>query len=60
MDQPIGFDEFRWLQELTYKTQKGRMPELVEARLLKRGFIERKSGHFSLTPRGLIALAKLG
>jgi hypothetical protein len=60
MDQPIGFDEFRWLQELTYKTQKGEMPELVEARLLKRGFIERKAGHFSLTPRGLLALAKLG
>jgi hypothetical protein len=60
MDQPVGFDEFRWLQELTYRTPKGAMPEIIEVRLLKRGFIERKAGHFSLTPRGRIALAKLG
>jgi hypothetical protein len=60
MDEPIGFDEFRWLQELAHKTPKGAMPEPIEARLLKRRFIERKAGHFLLTARGRLALAKLG
>ena len=59
MDQAVGFDELRWLQELTYKTQKAEMPALIETRLLKRKLIERKDGRCSLTPRGLIALAKL-
>lgn len=59
MDQTVGFDELRWLQELTYKTQKGQMPEIIETRLLKRKLIERREGRCSLTPRGLIALAKL-
>jgi hypothetical protein len=60
MDQAVGFDEFRWLRELTFKTQKGGMPEIVGARLLTRGLIERKEGRFSITARGRIALAKLG
>lgn len=59
MDQVVGFDELRWLQELTYPTQKGQMPDIIEARLLKRKLIERKAGRCSLTPRGRIALAKL-
>ena len=59
MDQAVGFDELRWLQELTYKTQKAEMPALIETRLLKRKLIERRDGRCSLTPRGLIALAKL-
>jgi hypothetical protein len=60
MDQALGFDELRWLQELTYKTQKTEMPEMIETRLLTRGLIVRKEGgRPALTPRGLIALAKL-
>ena len=53
-------DQYRWLRELAFKTQKGEMPEIVGARLLTRGLIERKEGRFSLTARGRIALAKLG
>ena len=60
MDQTVSFDEFRWLRELTYKTQKAGMPEIVGARLVTRGLIEWKEGRFSLTARGRIALAKLG
>jgi hypothetical protein len=59
MDQTVGFDELHWLQELTYKTQKAVMPHSIETRLLTRGLIEHKEGRVSLTPRGLIALAKL-
>ena len=60
MDQAIGFDELRWLQELTYRTRKTEVPEIVGARLLTRGLVERKVGGYALTARGLIALAKLG
>jgi hypothetical protein len=60
MEQVVGFDELRWLQELTLKTQKSKIPEFIGVRLLTRGLIERKGGHFALTPRGRIALAKLG
>ena len=60
MDQAVGFDELRWLQELTLKTQKQVVPEIIGARLLTRGLIERTTGGFSLTARGRIALAKLG
>lgn len=60
MDQAVGFDELRWLQELTYKRQKEGMPERIGASLLTRGLIERKDGTFMLTIRGRIALAKLG
>lgn len=60
MEQAIGFDELRWLQELNSNTQKKGVPELIGARLLTRGLIERKPGGFALTRRGRIALAKLG
>lgn len=60
MDQAIGFDELHWLQELTYRTRKTEVPEIVGARLLTRGLVERKVGGYALTARGLIALAKLG
>jgi len=60
MDQVIGFSELRWLQELTSKKRKGIMPDIIGARLLRRGLIERTSGGFELTARGRIALAKLG
>ena len=60
MEQLVGFDELRWLQELTLKTQKREVPELIGTRLLTRGLIERKDGRFALTTRGRIALAKLG
>ncbi|HEU0290844.1 MAG TPA: hypothetical protein VFR39_08850 [Burkholderiales bacterium] len=60
MDQAVGFDELRWLQELTLKTQKLEVPEIIGARLLTRGLIERTTRGFALTARGRIALAKLG
>ena len=60
MDQAVGFDELRWLQELTLKTQKLAVPEIIGARLLTRGLIERTAAGFALTARGRIALAKLG
>jgi len=59
MDQVVGFSELRWLQELTYKRRKGGMPEIIGARLLRRGLIERTNGGFVLTARGRIALARL-
>jgi hypothetical protein len=60
MEQAIGFDELHWLQELQFSTQKKSVPEMIGARLLTRGLIERKPGGFALTARGRIALAKLG
>ena len=60
MNEIVGFYELRWLQDLSSKTRKKEVPEIVGARLLKRGLIERKSGGFVLTTRGRIALAKLG
>jgi hypothetical protein len=60
MDEVIGFTELRWLRELTAANRRPAVPELVGARLLKRGLIERKIGGFALTARGRIALAKLG
>lgn len=59
MEQAIGFDELRWLQELTYKTQKTAMPGTIGARLQARGLIAPRTGGFELTARGRIALAKL-
>ena len=59
MNQAVGFDELRWLQELTHKKPKGEMPERIGASLVTRGLIERKDGAFTLTARGRIALAKL-
>ena len=60
MNEIVGFDELRWLRELSFSKQKGQLPEAVEAKLLTRGLIERKTGGFTLTARGRIALAKLG
>ena len=60
MEQAIGFDELHWLQELNFTTVKKAVPEMIGARLLRRGLIERKPSGFALTPRGRIALAKLG
>jgi len=60
MDQIVGFDELRWLRELAYKARTAKMPEIIGAKLLTRGLIERKEGRLSLTARGRIALAKLG
>ena len=60
VDEVVGFLELRWLQELSSGAQKKQVPELVGARLLRRGLIERKTSGFTLTARGRIALAKLG
>jgi hypothetical protein len=60
MEQAIGFDELRWLQEINFKAQSKFVPESVGKRLLTRGLIERKPGGFALTARGRIALGKLG
>jgi len=60
VDEIVGFNELRWLRELTFKTQKQEVPEIIGARLLTRGLIERKAGGFALTARGRIALTKLG
>ena len=60
MDEIVGFSELRWLRELSSKTRNPAVPELIGARLLKRGLIERKIEGFVLTARGRIALVKLG
>jgi hypothetical protein len=60
MDEIVGFTELRWLREISATTRKPAVPELVGARLLKRGLVARTIGGFALTPRGRIALAKLG
>jgi len=60
MDEIVGFVELRWLREISATSRKQVVPELVGARLLRRGLIERTLGGFSLTARGRIALAKLG
>jgi len=60
MDQAVGFDELRWLQELTYKKPRLGMPERIGVSLVTRGLIEPKDGGFALTARGRIALEKLG
>jgi hypothetical protein len=59
MEQIIGFDELRWLQQLTHRTQKPGMPGAIGERLLARGLIAPRTGGFELTARGRIALAKL-
>lgn len=59
MEHAVGFDELRWLQELTHKKPKGEMPERIGVSLVTRGLIERKGDGFLLTARGRIALAKL-
>ncbi len=60
MDEIVGFSELRWLRELSVSARRPAVPELVGARLLKRGLIERTVAGFTLTARGRIALAKLG
>lgn len=60
MDEIVGFTELRWLRELSVNSRSRAVPELVGARLVKRGLIERRLGGFAVTPRGRIALAKLG
>ncbi|MGH8660791.1 MAG: hypothetical protein ACREUB_03400 [Burkholderiales bacterium] len=60
MDEIVGFTELRWLREISVTTRKHAVPELVGARLLKRGLIERTLGGFTITARGRIALIKLG
>jgi hypothetical protein len=60
MDEIVGFVELRWLREISATSRKQVVPELVGARLLRRGLIERTLGGFALTARGRIALAKLG
>jgi hypothetical protein len=60
MDEIVGFTELRWLRELSLTSRKQAVPELVGARLLKRGLIERTISGFALTARGRIALLKLG
>ena len=60
INEVVGFSELRWLQELNSRRRKGTMPELIRARLLKRGLIERTTHGVTLTARGRIALARLG
>lgn len=60
MNEIVGFDELLWLRELSLAKQKRQVPETVGAKLLTRGLIERKTGGFTLTARGRIALGKLG
>lgn len=59
MEEAVTFTELRWLQEVARKARVA-VPDIVEARLLKRGLIERKAGGVAVTARGRIALAKLG
>jgi hypothetical protein len=60
VDRTVGFDEFRWLQELTVKARKKDIPEVIGSLLLARGLVERKDDGLVITARGRIALAKLG
>ena len=55
----VSFTELRWLREISARARAA-VPELIEARLLKRGLIERTTSGFAITTRGQIALAKLG
>ena len=60
MNEIVGFDELRWLRQLSFSKRKEALPEAVGAKLLTRGLIEHTTGGFALTARGRIALAKLG
>ena len=59
MDAPLGFDELRCLQELAHSVRRKEIPEIVAARLLVRGLVERNASSLTLTARGRIALAML-
>lgn len=58
MQEAVSFAELRWLREVAGKVRPA-IPEIIEARLLKRGLIERKGAGVAVTARGRIALAKL-
>jgi len=60
MNEAVGFDELLWLLELSRRKQKKPVPDLIGARLVTRGLIERTAAGFALTTRGRIALTKLG
>lgn len=60
MNEIVGFDELVWLRELSRVKQKRQVPEIIGAKLLTRGLVERKTDGFMLTARGRIALVKLG
>ena len=59
MQEAVSFTELRWLREVAARARVT-VPEFIEARLLKRGLIERNTGGVAITTRGRIALAKLG
>lgn len=58
MQEAVSFAELRWLREVAGKV-RAPIPDIIKARLLKRGLIERKAGGVAVTARGRIALAKL-
>ena len=59
MQETVSFTELRWLREVAQKARVT-VPDFIEARLLKRGLIERNTSGIGITTRGRIALAKLG
>jgi len=59
VQETVSFLELRWLRNVAEKSRVI-IPEIIEARLLKRGLVERKTGGVVITTRGRIALAKLG
>lgn len=59
MQETVSFTELRWLREVANRARVT-VPDFIEARLLKRGLIERNTSGIEITIRGRIALAKLG
>ena len=59
MQETVSFAELRWLREVANRARVT-VPDFIEARLLKRGLIERNTSGIEITTRGRIALAKLG
>lgn len=59
MQETVSFTELRWLREVAHRARVT-VPDFIQARLLKRGLIERKPSGVVITSRGRIALAKLG
>jgi len=57
--ETVSFTELRWLREVANRARVT-VPDFIEARLLKRGLIERNTSGIEITIRGRIALAKLG
>lgn len=60
MNEIVGFDELLWLREISLAKPKREVPEIVGEKLVTRGLVVHENGGFALTPRGRIALAKLG